>query len=110
MEGEIEFRKSKVQKMVAGNVDDRHMCNRNRLHREYGEVLVSMSSDEAEMIDQGIFYVVKGQILVPITISPEQYRKIGMGIKGEQLRKKQMLHKNFYAHQDQDRPACNLGS
>lgn len=47
---------------------------------EYGEVLVSMPSDEAEMIDQGIFYVVKGQISVPITISPEQYRKIEMGV------------------------------
>lgn len=50
---------------------------------EYGEVLVSMSSDGAEITDKGIYYVVKGQISVPITISPEQYEQIETGIPVE---------------------------
>lgn len=46
---------------------------------EHGEILVTISPDPAGAADRGIYFAAKGSISVPISMSPEEYRRLGEG-------------------------------
>ena len=46
---------------------------------EHGEILVTISPDRNTVTDKGIYYIAKGSIQVPITITPQQYNALHTG-------------------------------
>lgn len=46
---------------------------------EHGEVLVNISLDAADITDAGIYYIAKGDISLPISISQEDYKRLDAG-------------------------------